>query len=281
MTAWSYKSAVNKNHTEVSLMPKVIIMPKLEVQKFSDDQGFIGTLKANMAYEVTLKPREGEDEARSVAFSIARIVEKKIAGEKTQLIVPNIMFFADGFLVNDANHPGAITEDDYIDVRDIQSLRPVYVNRRFKQSGRRKSTEKDPFVFTFLNPKDNKPFDVTVDHDHLVGVTVKLDEERKRTYIGFLDSMDKDEKISMSHLECYKGLFSVETVVFPATNVTGVFNYHLVIADYDEAMKAKSEARKADKKNKKKAAKEAKKNEPDTKEPVPTAEEAAAPAETE
>jgi len=245
---------------EVSIMPKVIIMPKLEVQKFSEDQKFSGPLQANMAYEAILPPIEGSDEPRSVVFSIARIINSKGSSEKTQFIVPNILFYEDGFMNNDAGHPDRITEEDYINVREIQSLRPVYINRRFKQNGRRRSEDKDPFVFTFLNPKDNRPFNVMVDHDHLVGVTVRLENDRKRTYIGFLETMDKDERITMSHLECYKGLFSVETIVFPAANVDGVFNYHLVISDYDETMKAKQEARKADKK-KEKADKKASKKE--------------------
>ncbi len=231
-------------------MPKVIIMPKLEVQKFCETQGFSGPLQANMAYEATLTPAEGCEEPRVVVFSIARIINSKGTGEKTQFIVPNILFYEDGFMNNDAAHPDRITEDDYINVRKIQSLRPVYINRRFKQNGRRRCEDEDPFVFTFLNPKDNHPFNVMVDHDHLVGVTVRLENNRKRTYIGFLESMDKDEKITMSHLECYKGLFSVESITFPAANVDGVFNYHLIICDYEETLKNKQEARKAGKKEK-------------------------------
>ena len=228
-------------------MLRVIILPKLEVRKYTEDQGFVGAMQANMAYQVTLKPGEGEDEGRIVTFTVAQIKETKINGEKTQVIIPNILFCEDGFVANDTEI--RIHEDDYIDVRDIQSLKTVYVNRRFMQGGRRKSEDKDPFVFTFINAKNNKPFDVKVDHDHLVGVTVRTGADRKRTYIGFLDSIDKENRISMSHLECYKGIFSVESVTFDAENIDGVFNYHLVIEDYDAAMKAKQEAR--DKKKKK------------------------------
>ena len=243
-------------------MPKVIILPNLEVKQYADDQGFVGALQANMAYEVTMKPTEEDPEGRVVAFTIAQIKETKIGGEKTQVIIPNILFFADGFVANDTTT--RITEDDYIDVRDIQSLRAVYVNRRFMQNGRRKNEDKDPFVFTFINPKNNRPFDVKVDHNHLVGVTVKVGPDRKRTYIGFLDSIDDDNRISMSHLECYKGIFSVETATFDAANVDGVFNYHLVIVDYDEAMKAKQDARKNEKKKKQKADKAKKQAEDNT-----------------
>lgn len=252
-------------------MPRVIILPKLEVGKYTEDQGFVGALQANMAYQVTLKPKEGEDEGRTVAFTVAQIKETKIGGEKTQVIIPNILFFADGFVANDTEI--RIHEDDYIDVRDIQSLKAVYVNRRFMQGGRRKSEDKDPFVFTFINAKDSKPFDVKVDHDHLVGVTVRTGADRKRTYIGFLDSIDKENRISMSHLECYKGIFSVETATFDAESVDGVFNYHLVIEDYDAAMKAKQEARDKKKKKQKEAKSAAKNTAAKTPEKAPEASE--------
>lgn len=232
-------------------MPKVVIIPKWEIKKHADNQAFIGTLVANAAYEATLVPAEGETENRVVVFSIDNVYEKNVKGGKTQIIKPNIMFYEDGFREQ-------INADDHVDVRDIISIHTVYVNRRFRD-GRRKSHDDDPFVFTFINPKDQKPFSVTVDHNHFVGVTVELGQDRKRTYIGFLDYISEDGKICMSHMECFKGVFSIDQVSFDANSVKGVFNYHLVISDYEETMKQKKAAQKEEKRQKKKADKQAKK----------------------
>lgn len=212
-------------------MPECVILPTWEVPK-SDKRNWAGTLRTDRAYKFTFK----DAEKYPLICTIASVTAEN--GGSRLHVVPRVIFDDETFYpVLDDEH------DDEFYMEDVETVEEMYIMRKAYEERFRKSTSKDPYVFTFISKKTGKPYVVRIDPEFFVGVATKAKSGKgSYTYFGHIVDMGNPEgTIVVSALTNKLGVFNVEDVTIKVEDIKGIFNYYLDPIPYDEGIKIKTE----------------------------------------
>mgnify|MGYP007116344909 FL=1 len=212
-------------------MPTINVIPSWNVKKLFDDQPLVGTIYANGVYKFTFTR---DNVQSSVVMAIKEITPVIPEGAEEPIdykIVPSVIFFENGFDAEDS-----LKEEDTILLSEVDEVEREFIKyEALDRAQRRKSTDEDPFVFNFINPKTSKPFRIMVDHDHFVGIPALTKKGDVHTNFGYIDHIETDPesglvtKIIMDSVLSTRGVFRGSKTIIPYDKLRGIYHYMIVI----------------------------------------------------
>lgn len=212
-------------------MPTINVIPSWNVKKLFDDQPLVGTIYANGVYKFTFTR---DNVQSSVVMAIKEITPVIPEGAEEPIdykIVPSVIFFENGFDAEDS-----LKEEDTILLSEVDEVEREFIKyEALDRAQRRKSTDEDPFVFNFINPKTSKPFRIMVDHDHFVGIPALTKKGDVHTNFGYINHIETDPesglvtKIIMDSVLSTRGVFRGSKTIIPYDKLRGIYHYMIVI----------------------------------------------------
>ena len=212
-------------------MPTINVIPSWNVKKLFDDQPLVGTIYANGVYKFMFTR---DNVQSSVVMAIKEITPVIPEGAEEPIdykIVPSVIFFENGFDAEDS-----LKEEDTILLSEVDEVEREFIKyEALDRAQRRKSTDEDPFVFNFINPKTSKPFRIMVDHDHFVGIPALTKKGDVHTNFGYINHIETDPesglvtKIIMDSVLSTRGVFRGSKTIIPYDKLRGIYHYMMVI----------------------------------------------------
>ena len=212
-------------------MPTINVIPSWNVKKLFDDQPLVGTIYANGVYKFMFT-RDNVQSSVVMAIKVITPVIPEGAEEPIDYkIVPSVIFFENGFDAEDS-----LKEEDTILLSEVDEVEREFIKyEALDRAQRRKSTDEDPFVFNFINPKTSKPFRIMVDHDHFVGIPALTKKGDVHTNFGYINHIETDPesglvtKIIMDSVLSTRGVFRGSKTIIPYDKLRGIYHYMIVI----------------------------------------------------
>ncbi len=234
-------------------MPTINVIPSWTIKKLTEDQEVAGTLVANGVYSFKFVRDGYEKEVVASVKEVKPILSNSDQGTEGEIvdyeIIPSVVFWNDSF------DSGENLGDEYIvKVSEITDIEREYIKYdAIDRSKRPKSEDEDPFVFNFINPKNNKPFKIIVDHNHFVGIPALTKKDDVHTNFGFIDHVETDDsgnvtKVVMNSIISNRGVFRTSTTIIPYNKLRGIYFYEIGIIPHK--MTFKNEAKVAEEKPK-------------------------------
>ena len=212
-------------------MPTINVIPSWNVKKLFDDQPLVGTIYANGVYKFTFTR---DNVQSSVVMAIKEIAPTIPEGAEEPIdykITPSVIFFENGFVAEDH-----MEEQDILRLSEVDEVEREYIKyEALDRAQRRKSTDEDPFVFNFINPKTSKHFRILVDHDHFVGIPALTKKGDVHTNFGYINHIETDPesglvtKIIMDSVLSTRGVFRSSKTIIPYDKLRGIYHYMVVI----------------------------------------------------
>ena len=220
-------------------MPTINVISSWNVKKLTDDQPMFGTIYANGVYKF-LYTRDNAQQTLVMAIKDITPVIPEGATEPTDYkIVPSVIFFETGFDAEDD-----IKECDTILMSEVDEVERQFIKyEALDRNSRPRSVEDDPFIFNFINSKNNKPFKIMVDHNHFVGIPALTKKGEVHTSFGYINHIETDpdtglvNRIVMDSVSSNRGVFHGSKTVIPYDKIRGIYHYRIVIETHNSAKK--------------------------------------------
>lgn len=212
-------------------MPTINVIPSWNVKKLFDDQPLVGTIYANGVYKFTFTRDNVQSSVVMAIKEIAPMIPEGAEEPIDYKITPSVIFFENGFVAEDH-----MEEQDTLRLSEVDEVEREYIKyEALDRAQRRKSTDEDPFVFNFINPKTSKPFRILVDHDHFVGIPALTKKGDVHTNFGYINHIETDPesglvtKIIMDSVLSTRGVFRSSKTIIPYDKLRGIYHYMVVI----------------------------------------------------
>lgn len=248
-------------------MPIVNVIPSWQIHEVNPNQVLTGTLSASHVYQFTLKRESNPDETETLICSVKDVLPVFEKGEKDDSrtivndeIFPSIIFTKNGF-ISDSD---VLAKKTFKATEVVEKPERIYVRfASVPRDQRPRSYDVDPFIFNFINPKNNKPFRLSIDKDNFVAIPAETDRGIIRSNYGYIDHVVIEDgtatHVVMNSIVFNHGIFYVKKTTIPYTKIRGVYHNTVELSPftsqielevqkqkvYDEAM-AKEAAKKAE-----------------------------------
>lgn len=211
-------------------MPTINVIPSWNVKKLNDDQVLSGTIYANAVYKI-LYTRDDVQKTQVMALKEINPIVNILTNEITDYqLIPSVLFYEDGFDAGDDLEDAGILISEIVEI-EREFIKYVSLDKDHRQ----KSTDEDPFMFNFINPKTGKPFKIFVDHDHFVGIPALTKKGDVHTNFGYINHVETDPntglvtRIVMDSIISTHGIFHGSTTVIPYDKLRGIYHYGIAI----------------------------------------------------